>query len=305
MQDTRARSRSWTVGLARTGSAVAALLFVPGCLIDRTALSQRDASALPDITDLDAPGLDATRPDAPTVDASAHIDAFDPSAPDAPSDAGMDAPMERDAARPNVVFTLVQKAEAEGPNPTATFATAPVAGNLLVAIGFHRLDDASPEMSGWNRLLYDFYRTGPGDRRGLVVFWRVAAPDEPTAVRLAWTPSRECRLYVQELEASEPGGWSFEQAGVTNSANAEVTSLAVSTSDTPDGTLLVVGALGSRDDPGEVMFSMLENAETLGGVRTIASAFAAVPGGDPVSVTATWSMPKRTTLGIVAFRFAP
>ncbi len=230
---------------------------------------------------------------------------------DAGADAGTDAPSFDagvDAGRPRPTFERVQRAEAEAMNPTASFASAPTPGNLLVAIAFHRFDAATAEIAGWDRRLEDHYQTGMGDRRGLAVFSRVAAPGDVASVRVTWSPTRDSRLLIQEFRAVSTAGdvtspWSFEQAAVRNSVGSDVTTLGVTTSDTPDGALLLVAAFGSRDDPGEVSFSGLSDAITLRSGRTVASAFAGADGGEPVGSTASWPTARKATVGLLAFRY--
>jgi hypothetical protein len=294
-RDRRASSLAHVLGTS------ALLLLVPACVIDRSALSVADTGEGPpdaaelDAASRDAPGLDAPMPDAPMPDAFTRSDAF------VPSDAGSDA------GGPSVTFTRVQWQEAEGSNPTASFAAVPRAGNLLVAIGFHRNDAASMEIAGWDRQIDDYHSTGMGDRRGLAVFSRIATSSEPRSVQLVLDPARESRLLIQELEASVPGSFTFEEADSANSGNMEVDMLGTPPIDTPDGPLLVVGAFGSRDNPegSGVAFSSLENAITLPGSRTLASAFAALPGGGPVMTTASWTRPRHATVGVLVFHFEP
>jgi hypothetical protein len=289
------------------------LLLAPACLVDRAALSPGDVggppdAASPDAAGLDAPGLDAWAIDAPIRDdAPMPLDVFLPPV-DAPEPIDAVVPLDMGSILgPGVSFTRVQRQESEGSNPTASFATTPREGNLLVAIGFYRDDEVGMEIAGWDRRLYDYYRTGGGDRRGLAVFSRIAGPAEATSVRLVLDPARDSRLLIQEFQASSAGRFTFEQAGSANSAGAEVSMLAASTSDTPEGLLLVVGAFGSRDDPEGmgVAFSSLGDTITLPGSRTIASAFAVVSGGDPVTTTASWTRVRRATVGVLAFSFTP
>ena len=195
----------------------------------------------------------------------------------------------------------VQSAVAEGVDPTARFGAPPREGNLLVAVVFMRLEDATPDIAGWDRLVYSYYRTNDGNRRGLALFGRVAGPAEPTDVRVTWSEARECHLLVQEIAAG-PVTWAFVEAAANDSGNSTVRSLEVSASAVVAGESLVIGAFGSRDDPGgSVSFDGLMDAIGQGGDRALATAYASGV-GIPPATTARWPADRRVTVALAVYR---
>lgn len=201
-----------------------------------------------------------------------------------------------------LVVTRVQLAIADGFDPTARFDTPPTAGNLLVAIGFHRTNDARPRIDGWDLRVDRFFRTSDGNRRGLAVLTRVAAAGESPAVHLEWSEARETHLLVQELRAGPGATWSFQAETSADSGASTTNSLSVATGPIATGDALLIGAFGSRDDPGgEVDFTGLGDGVTRRGARSVASAFGLYGGGGPPATTASWRSNQRATVALVVF----
>ena len=204
-----------------------------------------------------------------------------------------------------VRFARVQYSETEDNNPTIELTDTPTAGNLLVAIGFHRRDAAEPTIDGWDQRLNTHFQTNDENRRGLTVWTRVAEADEPREVQFRWSPTRETRFLVQELSAGLEGvEWSFEATSSNDTGDAEDTSLP--TGETPPlsaGDLLVIGAFGSRDDPeSDVSFDGLADGLTIRGSRSVATAFGHAHEEGALSTIARWSHARRATAAVIVFR---
>jgi len=201
-----------------------------------------------------------------------------------------------------IAVTPVQTAAAEGFDPVASFADAPLEGNLLVAVAFMRRDTANPDIAGWDELFYThFITTGTTDRRGLAMFARVAGPDEARDVRLDWDPDRESRLLVAELSAGAPVTWTPHDVVFDDSATDLVQEIAIASSSPPAVDQLWLGALGTRNDPGPVSFDGMTVARSELGARTAALAFAQRPGGVAASTTARWTTNRHATVGLAVY----
>ena len=204
------------------------------------------------------------------------------------------------------VVTRVQTAEADGVEPTASFAAAPTEGNLLVAIVFLRLDTANPDIEGWDEVFHTHFQTNDGNRRGLAMFARVAGDDESAQVDVDWDPDRESRLLVMELSAGAPATWTLEDAVYDDSGAARVDEISLSSGVSPSGEQVWIGALGTRDDPNsDVAFDGMGMAISRRGSRTVAAAVAQAPPGTRATTTARWSTTRHATAGLAVYSLTP
>lgn len=147
-------------------------------------------------------------------------------------------------------FSRAQTAEADGLDPTATFASTPTDGNLLVAIAFSRSGTASANHtisgSGWTkRIARDTELANASFRRSLSVWSKVAGAAEPTGIQVT---GDTVRLVTQEFSTDVSVTWTFEQkADNDNGTTNDATSIATgTTASVGAGDLLLVGVLGER-----------------------------------------------------------
>jgi len=260
----------------------------------------------PDVGGLPGPftTLSSGVPASPLVDAGLTVDTTYWYRVRAVNDAGIGAPSEAASVTTvgPLVVTRVQTAEADATEPSATFASAPAEGNLLIAVVFMRLDSSNPDIDGWDELLFTHFKSNNGNRRGLAVFARVAGEDEGAQVELDWEPDRESRLLVLELAPSAPVTWTFEEVVSDDSGGATVDSIGASATVTPADEQLWIAAFGTRDDPGsDVTFDGMGMGLTRRGSRTAAFAFAQASGGATASTTARWSTRRHATIGLVVY----
>jgi hypothetical protein len=148
----------------------------------------------------------------------------------------------------------VQVASGQGATATATLGTSPTAGNLLVAVLWHRHDWETPVLSSereWERVALHVEgasEVGNRYRKGLAIWVRHAGKDEPRTLSGGWEEldpdqGRETFLVVLELS----GYGEFLGATPVQSSGASATDRITFTLTQPGA---VVGIAGSRGDPG-------------------------------------------------------
>lgn len=214
------------------------------------------------------------------------------------------APARVTTTAPPRSVTRVQFAQADGWNPTVMLGTAPIAGNLLVAVAFHRTNIATPSIPGWTVRIDTHFRTDDNDRRGLAVLTRVAQSGDPRDVQITWSRGgRTSQLIVQELTAGPGATWTFEAQVSRDSGDSVVGSIALTSSSVAPGDLLLIGAAGARNGfDSAVAFSGLANMLSYSDFRSAASGFALVTSAGPQTTTASWLTARRATAGLVVFR---
>ncbi|MFK7984391.1 MAG: fibronectin type III domain-containing protein [Sandaracinaceae bacterium] len=189
-------------------------------------------------------------------------------------------------------------------DPTATWMTSPIEGNLLVAIGFQREDEATPSIPGWDlRVDAASFSGDNSNRRQLVVFTRIATAGEPSTVQLDWEPNRESVLVLEEFAGG--GTWEFVAAASNDTRRETLSTLTVSLAAVADD-YTVVSAFGSRDAPGGVNWIGLTGSAGVSGTISLGGAFGSVthPGGT-LTQTVNWGVNRRATAAIAAFRRVP
>jgi hypothetical protein len=147
----------------------------------------------------------------------------------------------------------IQVASGAGTTARASFDASPEAGNLLVAVLWHRHDWQTPWLASgrvWERVavhVEDAAAVGTEFRKGLAVWVRHAEQDEPRGVAGGWEElrprdGRETFLVVLELAGY---GEFLEATEVASSGASATDRLTFSLS----GPGAVVGIAGSRDGP--------------------------------------------------------
>ncbi|MBX3274801.1 MAG: fibronectin type III domain-containing protein [Sandaracinaceae bacterium] len=205
---------------------------------------------------------------------------------------------------------IVQSAFVEGTDPTASFPATPAEGSLLLAVGFHRLDHAAPQIDGWDHRLEHFFRTSEMNRRGITVWARIAQAGEPRDVRLQWSPGRQCSLLIVEIGVPAGATATFLASVGRSSDDERVTSLDTALGPLDAREALLVGVFGARDGTStEVAFDGLDEAitaplptEQADAARALALATGRVEGAVTPSTVVSWAPPRRATIGLLAFR---
>jgi len=137
-------------------------------------------------------------------------------------------------APPSSDLTRVQSAVGTGTSATATFASTPTEGNLLVAIAGYRTNiDGTPDgnmvNSGWTRRVNNRsnFTSGGFDKTGIAIFTKIAGASEPTAVTTNWTAAREHTLIIQEFAVPNENFYDiiYTSASAANSNGNYVSSI--------------------------------------------------------------------------------
>lgn len=225
--------------------------------------------------------------------------------------------------------------QASGLNPNVTVTIAPpTAGNLLVAIAFHRENDQTPTISTggapWNLGFYNCHATldpscGPqnsSQRRAMAVWWKIAGASEPTIISTDWSSGAMVKFFVQEF--SPGAGASFDSAirGVTSFNSGSSAPLSLSTGITGNvgagNDFLLVTALGIRNGGGQNITSVTWNDVPPGATytsftsngggngRTVSTAFTQHTTGGTKESTGSWSGTNTgSTAGMLVFAITP
>jgi hypothetical protein len=110
---------------------------------------------------------------------------------------------------PSPNLSRVQSATGNGTNATATFASQPTEGNLLVAIAGYRVGvSGSPNGlisgSGWTRHVNRRHSSNDGfQSTGIAIFTKFAGPAEAASITTNWSDDREHILVIQEFEVPD------------------------------------------------------------------------------------------------------
>lgn len=146
---------------------------------------------------------------------------------------------------------------------TAEFDTPPQEGNLMVAISGHRVDWTQPEIlnDGWNLAVQrNDEERDTSARRGLAMWYKIADPNEPTAVTTQWSEpeddthdGRHNTTIIHEFEG-EFGILDVNASNSTfDSATNEVSTGTTSVSEGDEK--IVVGAKLMRGDAGDATWT--------------------------------------------------
>lgn len=189
-------------------------------------------------------------------------------------------------------------------DPDASWVTAPIEGNLLVALAFQRDNESTPTIAGWDRRINTAVFSGENlHRRQLAVFTRIATAGEPTSVQLDWNPDREAVLVLQEFEGG--GNWVFVGAANNNTGRDDRTTLSVSLA-VPADNYEVISAFGSRNNPGAVNWVGLGDGIGVSGSISLGGAFGPVShAGGTLPQTVNWTTSREASAGILLFRRTP
>jgi hypothetical protein len=148
-------------------------------------------------------------------------------------------------------FSHVQSASNQGDPASATFASTPIEGNLLVAQASDRSGGSAANFtisgSGWTqRVARTILQGDTTYRRTFVVWTKIAGANEPTNVQVDDGTSNTKALLISEFAADASGTWTFEAAvSNDNGATADATSISSgTTSSIPAGDQLLIGCVG-------------------------------------------------------------
>ncbi|KKR48095.1 MAG: hypothetical protein UT84_C0050G0001, partial [Candidatus Curtissbacteria bacterium GW2011_GWA1_40_16] len=178
-----------------------------------------------------------------------------------------------------------QSASNTGDPASATFASTPTSGNLLVATAFERSGTTEANFTisgtGWTKRVGRDTELGDSNaRRTLVIWTKTAGASEPTNIQVDNGTSNSKALVIQEFEANG-GTWTFEAKADNDSGTGSTSPLSSgTTSSIGAGNLIVVTAGAWRNqtgDPGSIAWtnSVADTVEILGGTNglTINSGF--------------------------------
>lgn len=145
---------------------------------------------------------------------------------------------------------------------TATYGSTPLVGSLLLACALHRSEaGGSPTISGsgWTQRIWRWTGTGlANDRRGLVVFSKVAGASEPTAITVTWSATAASRMVVYEFEPSLAGyDFKFLSAQSADTGTGATGAGAHQMAGTADGPLIVNSATVNPGGQSLLRFSHL------------------------------------------------
>lgn len=151
-----------------------------------------------------------------------------------------------------MAITRVQFATAHADPGSATFASTPAQGNLLVAIAAERSGNSESlytiSGSGWTKVVArDVLLTDGNSRRNLAIWWKVAGASEPTNISIDNGTTSTKRATIIEFNDSAGGTWTFKEKADADSGTGSTSPQSTgTTASVANGTLLVLGVAGWR-----------------------------------------------------------
>lgn len=200
---------------------------------------------------------------------------------------------------------------ASGDRNTATFASAPEEGNLLVAFTIFRLGpnaSTSPESpgSGWElRAVSTNTGSGEWDRRGIAIWTKIAGSSEPTTITTTWDPSRNNDLVIMEFRNNEGIFGSFLGSTVANNGTSYQNTInSGNITNSTSGDYFVLSGLYTRGQISSVGWTGgLANTIIANGPQdhSYATAFNVQTTSDNITTTATPDAWVQMNLALIAF----